>query len=393
MIVKSPGGVDFRIKPEMAYVPLFTSSGFRDDVLVREIYRKDHNLLWYKTSSSFYPLEVADFYEWVEVDPDTQELRIKYGNNVHTITKEVVSLATGIFSSYTQEQEPLGARAFAHWFRKIVPNGEYNSGYVKYGNMGKNQILVHMWINDNVIPGFKTMTRRQAEYLYTIQKRVELKADGEPMRTTEFLYCICEALRLSILHCLEISTKKYRYAFLPVLVTRLIRTLEPDMPLRGEKIYIKERKLSQELKKTLTWRHDTLYSAFEFERLHGFPLGEVDPLEKLRGMPFATDQDKLAYIDTAFRANRQYQAGLQETANLRMARIERNQSYIKTNVDKILRRIQFLCRGRRQRFSPPPSEVDEAETEEKTEELPDEVEDVDEASATASESDAEEESE
>lgn len=110
--------------------------------------------------------------------------------------------------------------------------------------MGKSQILVQMWFNDNIIPGFKTLTKRQVEYLYTIQKCVELKANGEPMRSADFLYCICETLRLSVCHCLEISSKRYRYALLPILVTCLIKNLEPGMPLRGEKVYIKEKKLS-----------------------------------------------------------------------------------------------------------------------------------------------------
>lgn len=85
--IHSPEGVEFRMKLETAYIHLFTSPSFLHDALVGEIYRKDHNRLWYTTSSSFYPTEVANFYERVQLDPDAWELKIQYGNNVHTIKR------------------------------------------------------------------------------------------------------------------------------------------------------------------------------------------------------------------------------------------------------------------------------------------------------------------
>lgn len=46
--------------------------------------------------------------------------------------------------------------------------------------------------------------------------------------------------------------------------------------------------------------------------------------------------------------------------------MEKNQSYFRTNIEKLLCKMNTICRDYRQRHSPTPSEVDEDETEEHT---------------------------
>lgn len=92
---------------------------------------------------------------------------------------------------------------------EIIPGGEMPDGYVKLGNLAKNQLLFQACLNENIIPGDKQLNRRQAKFLFTIQKCLELKAYRSHVRATNFAYSICEVLRMSLKHCKEMGLKKH----------------------------------------------------------------------------------------------------------------------------------------------------------------------------------------
>lgn len=130
--------------------------------MTRETYRKYHNRVWFTTTNAFYPTKVVDFYEKVVLDPTTREMWITYGNNIHTMMKEVISRVVGIEGYFVQEQAPKGSLLFQDWFHEAVPGRQYHEAYVKYGGMGKNHVPVQIWMNTNVIPGFNILNKRQA---------------------------------------------------------------------------------------------------------------------------------------------------------------------------------------------------------------------------------------
>lgn len=113
-------------------------------------------------------------------------------------------------------------------------------------------MLLHDWLNDNVIPGDKHLNWRQAEYIFTIQKRLEIKADWTPVRATNYSFSICEVLRLSLNHCKDMSPRK-NYAHLPVLVSQILRHIEPDRVMLGDRIFCVEKKITSEMIKRNTY--------------------------------------------------------------------------------------------------------------------------------------------
>lgn len=91
------------------------------------------------------------------VDDDTRLIYVNYCNTVHTISIKVISVAMGIQPGYTGEQNPKVSQALGDWVQEIVSGGQLEDGYVKLGGLLKNQLLVHAWLNDNIIPRYKAL--------------------------------------------------------------------------------------------------------------------------------------------------------------------------------------------------------------------------------------------
>lgn len=159
-------------------------------------------------------------------------------------------------------------------------------------------------MHDDVIRGDKSLNRRQAECLYIIQKKLELKANHSLVHGTNFLYYIYETLRAFIRHCKNISSKR-NYAHLPFLVTQLIRFIDTSLPLVGERMFCVKKKMKPEMaKRTTYWTHDMAYQANEEDMRRGFPWGRS--YDVMRTLPFGIDKEKMAYIDASFRTHWEY---------------------------------------------------------------------------------------
>lgn len=117
------------------------------------------------------------------------------------------------------------------------------------GGLKKKQLLIQGWLNDNAIWGDKALNWRQVDYLFVIQKRLELMTDHTLVHETIFLYSIYyETFEASIHHCKDISTKR-NYIHLPILVTRIIRFIEPSIALEVETRFCIEKKKMPEIEK------------------------------------------------------------------------------------------------------------------------------------------------
>lgn len=81
-----------------------------------------------------------------------------------------------------------------------------------------------------------------------IQKRLEIRVDHSHVRATDFVFSICEVLRVSLKHWKDITPKRH-YAHLPFLVTRLLRVIEPNKSMLGESILYVEKKITQEMRR------------------------------------------------------------------------------------------------------------------------------------------------
>lgn len=120
-----------------------------------------------------------------------------------------------------------------NWVNKIVPNGQMYDGYVKLGSLAKYKLFFQAWLYDNITPGDRQLNRMQAKYLWMVQKHLDLMANHSHVRATDFAFCICEVLRVSLKHCKNISPKKH-YAHFPVLATQMLHLVEPKRAMIGD---------------------------------------------------------------------------------------------------------------------------------------------------------------
>lgn len=135
-----------------------------------------HNVFQYTTSNDYYyPESVCDFYDRMEEDEPNGVFTVTYDGVMHPITIELIGAAMGVACGRTQEQAPNGVKALGIQYREIAPKSMMGDGYVKLDGLGKNQLLSSAWINDNIIPRDKQLNMRKAEYLYMIQKHLELR--------------------------------------------------------------------------------------------------------------------------------------------------------------------------------------------------------------------------
>lgn len=109
---------------------------------------------------------------------------------------------------------------------------------MKLKGLQQNQLLLHAWLNDNIISGDKALNHRLAKYLYVIMKCLELKVDHTLVRGTDFICTIYETLCASMKNCKDISTRR-NYAHLLILVTQNIRFIEPNLPLARERKFFR----------------------------------------------------------------------------------------------------------------------------------------------------------
>lgn len=66
--------------------------------------------------------------------------------------------AMGVQPGYTMEQNPRSSKALGEWVEEIVPRGQVQDRYVKFGGLLKYQLHLHAWLNDNTIPGTRLPT-------------------------------------------------------------------------------------------------------------------------------------------------------------------------------------------------------------------------------------------
>lgn len=186
-----------------------------------EVIRLGHDRFWYTTSIDYYPESVYYFYDRMEIDDDTRTVKVMYGNTIHTITIEVIAEVMNLSIGYITEQFPWGSQALSDCVKEIVLRDQIQDGYVKLGNLHKNQVLFHVWLNDNVIPSVNNWIEDKLNIYIQSKKLLELRADRTNVSAIDFNYVICETLRTSLKHCKDISSKG-NYAYLPVLMTQIL---------------------------------------------------------------------------------------------------------------------------------------------------------------------------
>lgn len=84
-----------------------------------------HHRFRYTTSTNYYTEIVYEFYDYMVIDLETRLIRVTYGNNVYTISIEIIAAAMEIQPRYTGEPNPKVPQALGDWVEEIVPCDNY----------------------------------------------------------------------------------------------------------------------------------------------------------------------------------------------------------------------------------------------------------------------------
>lgn len=188
------------------------------------------------------------------------------------------------------EQTPKGNRLFDDCCQVVIPSASMTSSMVRLGDMSRNQLALHFYVTDSMIPREICLDRRQCELLYILQKRIELKEDGTLFCRINFHYSIPKMRLESISHANDHSRTD-----LLVFITKLNRLLDGRIVLLGDPEVIKEKPISvivSGVKKL--WTPDFVYKRRVEEVIRGYTI-EDDPIDTVRAMLYCTNVKALAY--------------------------------------------------------------------------------------------------
>lgn len=149
------------------------------------------NIFFYKKIEEFYPAAVVDVYDRSRKEKYSTIMKIDYGINgqlkTFRISKKKMARVCGIPHGSDKEQQPKGNKSLSDWCTKVILGASIIGSIVRLSGMFRNQLSLHAFIFDNLIPGECGLNKRQFELLYVLQKRIELKGDVKLGQGERFL--------------------------------------------------------------------------------------------------------------------------------------------------------------------------------------------------------------
>lgn len=98
-----------------------------------------------------------------------------------------------------------------------------------FGGLYRNQLALYTCMCENMILNERGLNKPRAKLPYVLQKRIERREDGTIIHLEDTQYYIPRMFLESIVHA-----KDSGRANLPVFVTKLIRSLDNRVVLKGE---------------------------------------------------------------------------------------------------------------------------------------------------------------
>lgn len=135
---------------------------------------------------------------------------------------------------------------------------------------------------------------------------------------------------------------KKHYAYLTVLVTQMLQLIELQRTIIGDRMLCIEKKITQEIREREKYqRHNVAWTQGEEERSQGFTVW-ADHFDVVKALPFSIDEEKNAYIDTLWRAQRDISSAQQHNLSTRQDWIEERHGCIIGLMCKILKKVSVI---------------------------------------------------